>query len=449
MYRLHAAAKPNSSTFPDLFLIIPREMTYREILAHIYGRARFGMKPGLERINAIMSRLGDPQKRLRTVQIAGTNGKGSTGAFLSAVMAAAGYRTAFFSSPHLSEFSERFRINGKEAADDAVADAAGRVLEAAPEEATFFEITTAIAFLLFAAEKVDLAIMEAGMGGRWDATNIAEGIVSIITPISLDHCDYLGDTPAGIAAEKAGIIKPGRPVVVAPQGPEALAVIRETAARLGSECHVWGEEFIAEPGPVGISYRRGDVCLERLELGLHGRFQLQNAATAITAAALLAKAGFPLGESAIRSGIASARWPGRMELFPGSPPLLLDGAHNPAGAAALAESLEDFSRRRLLMVVGVMADKSWQEMLATLLPFADMVIAVKPALDRALPPEELADFCRDSGVEAAVAGDVGAGLDLAVSSAREGDLVLVCGSLFVVGEARALLIGKDFMPVRG
>lgn len=407
------------------------------------------MKPGLERIIEILHRLGNPHKRLATVQIAGTNGKGSTGAFLSAIMSAAGYRTAFFSSPHLSSFSERFRIDGSEADEDDVADVARRVLAVAPAEATFFEIVTAMGFQLFADKGVDLAVMETGMGGRWDATNVADGLLAVITPVSYDHCEYLGHTLAAIAAEKAGIIRSGRAVVIGPQEPEALAVIRSAAEGAGARCLVWGEDFNCSADGASVRYVAGDFALEGLTPGLHGRFQTVNMASAVTAARLLDSAGFPVDDGALRSGVAAARWPGRMELFPGPPRIMLDGAHNPAGAAALADSLADVRYRRLLLVVGVMADKAWQELLGPLLPLAATVIAVEPSLERALPAETLAGFIRQAGVEAVIGGDVGRGLGLACDMAGYDDLVLVCGSLFTVGEARSRLTGREFAPIRG
>ena len=424
-------------------------MTYNETLTHIFSRGRFGMKPGLERVTAILARLGNPHWNLQAVQIAGTNGKGSTGAFLSSIMTSAGCRTAFFSSPHLSRFSERFRINDTEVSEDLLHDAAERVLAAAPDEATFFEIVTAIAFLLFAESKVDLAIMEAGMGGRWDATNVSRSILSIITPISLDHCAYLGDTVKLIATEKAGIIKAGAPVVIAPQEPDALSFLLATAESLHSRVYLYDRDFSVNSSPAGLSYRGGCCFLDALELSLKGRFQTVNAAAAITAARVLAAAGFPVTDDDLRKGVAGAVWPGRLELFGGSPPILLDGAHNPAGSLALRDSLADFSYSRLLLVVGMMADKAWQETLLPLLPLADVTIAVEPALDRALPAEELARFCREKGCSAFPVKSVRAGLDYARSQAAAGDLVLVTGSLFTVGEARAIMTGNSFMPIRG
>jgi dihydrofolate synthase/folylpolyglutamate synthase len=423
-------------------------MTYNELLSHIFSRGRFGMKPGLERIALILERLGNPQQQLKTVQIAGTNGKGSTGAFLSAIMTAAGYRTAFFSSPHLSSFSERFRINDIDVAETVLHGAAQRVIVAAPPEATFFEIVTAIAFLCFAEEQVDLAILETGMGGRWDATNVADSLLAVITPVSMDHCDYLGDTLAAIAREKAGIIKPGRPVIAAAQDATALAVIGQAAAANGSPLLLADRDFAVNAVAGSLEFT---VCGRNFTAQpiLAGRFQAGNAAVAIAAALTLGAAGFTVSDAACQEGLAAAHWPGRLELFPGPPRILLDGAHNPAGASALAEALADYPRRKLLLVFGVMADKAWQEVLLTLLPLADLVIAVAPALDRALDTAELAAFCREQGGAVFAAGTVASGLAYASSQAADDDLVLVAGSLFTVGEARAILTGGSYLPIRG
>ncbi len=424
-------------------------MTYSEILTHIFSRGRFGIKPGLERVTEILVRLGNPHLKLKVVQIAGTNGKGSTGAFLSAIMTAAGCRTAFFSSPHLSNFSERFRINDSEVSAGHLHAAAERVLTIAPSEATFFEIVTAIGYLLFAEAKVDLAIMEAGMGGRFDATNVVENILAIITPISLDHCAYLGNTPGLIATEKAGIINQGAPVIIATQEPEALRPLLAAAAAFNSRVYLYGRDFSAASSLAGLSYAGGDCSLETLDLSLKGRFQTVNCAVAITAARLLGDAGFPVTAEAIRQGVARAVWPGRLELFAGSPNILLDGAHNPAGALSLTESLQDYSYKRLFLVVGMLADKAWQETLAPLLAIADQVITVEPAIDRALPAKELAGFCRQCVTGTFSAGGVMAGLERARLLAAPDDLVLVTGSLFTVGEARAIITGKSYMPIRG
>lgn len=424
-------------------------MTYRETLAHIYGLARFGMKPGLQRISSLLSFLGNPHHGLRIVHVAGTNGKGSTAAFLSSIVASGGYRVGLFTSPHLISFTERMRINGSEIGEDAVTRLAERVMKAAPEGTTFFEIVTAMAILYFAEEGVELAVLEAGMGGRLDATNVASGILSVITPVSLDHCEYLGATVAEIAREKAGVVKRGRPVVVSPQPPEVLAVLRATCAELESPLYLSGIDFSASWEAEGLAYRGANNSLYALQPGIAGRYQAANAGSALCAAELLREAGIVLDQAALRRGVESARWPGRMEFFGASPRFLLDGAHNAAGAKALADALAGIPRDRLFIVTGVMGDKDAAAILSPLFPLADRLFAVSPRLERAMPSADLALLCRELGGDCIDAGSVAAGISLAGEAAAPEDLILVCGSLFTVGEARAILLAERFEPFRG
>ncbi|HEY6007641.1 MAG TPA: folylpolyglutamate synthase/dihydrofolate synthase family protein [Geobacteraceae bacterium] len=424
-------------------------MTYEETLSHIYGRGRFGIKPGLERISALLHELGNPQEQVTTLQVAGTNGKGSTCAFLSAILAAAGLKVGLFTSPHLTRFTERIRVNGQEAAEDEVVRLAGRVLATASAEATFFEIVTALALTHFAEQRVDLAVMEVGMGGRFDATSAAPGVLSVITPISLDHCEYLGADVAAIAREKAGIIRTGRPVVTAPQPAPALAMIDSRCRELGAPLYLCGKDFAATWGDNGLNYRGMGATLTALHPGIGGRYQSVNAACALAAAELLDRSGIGVPYGALAQGIAEATWPGRMELMGSEPRILLDGAHNPASAQALAEALGEVPHRRLILVLGVMGDKDLTGIVGPLLPRASRVVAVSPALDRALPADTLAAFCRSLGAECCVGGTVAAGLALARAAAGARDLVLVTGSLFTVGEARAHLLGNRFEPFRG
>jgi dihydrofolate synthase/folylpolyglutamate synthase len=424
-------------------------MTYQETLAYIYGLARFGMRPGLERISAVLSALGDPQMALKIVHVAGTNGKGSTAAFLASIATAGGYRVGLFTSPHLIRFTERMRIDGEEIDEEAVVRLAGRVIAAATPETTFFEIVTAMAFLYFAEEQVDLAVIEAGMGGRMDATNCASGILSILTPISLDHCQYLGDTLADIVLEKSGVIRTGCPVVVSGQTAEARLMLERRSAVEGSPCYCYGKEFFSSWERGGLAYGGIGTQLSGLTPGIAGQYQAENAAAALCAAELLAARGFALGPAEFRTGIESARWPGRMELFGSSPGILLDGAHNGAGAAALAASLANIPHARLLLVAGVMGDKDIAGIMKPLLPVADHVFAVSPGIGRACPSPLLAAYCRAQGADVVDAGGVAEGLSLAVSTAGPEDLVLVCGSLFTVGEARAFLLAQRFEPCRG
>jgi dihydrofolate synthase/folylpolyglutamate synthase len=424
-------------------------MTYAETLAHIYALGRFGIKPGLARIEKLLAELGNPQLRFAAVHVVGTNGKGSTAACLSSILSTGGYRTGLFTSPHLISFTERIRIDGAEIEESAVARLAERVLAAAPPESTFFEIVTALAALHFAEQGVEIAVFEAGMGGRLDATNAFNGALCVLTPVSLDHTDYLGREIAEIALEKVGICKPGTPVVCARQLPDAARVVARHAAEIGAPLYRCGEEFDAWWQEGKLSYRGLKLELEGMSAGLPGRYQSGNAALALAAAELLSGAGFPVPPQALSAGIECARWPGRMEIFPGKPRVLLDGAHNPAGALALAEALAEIPRGRLLMVVGVMGDKELSGILSPLLPLADCVFAVAPAIERALPAAQLADFCRQAGVEARVAGTVAQGIALARAAADACDLIVVCGSLFTVGEARSILLSLRFDPFRG
>ena len=424
-------------------------MTYRETLAYIFGLARFGIKPGLERIRALLAALGDPQGKIRVVSIAGTNGKGSTASFLAAILAASGHRTGLFTSPHLISFTERIRINGVEISEDSVVELAESVLAVAPPRTTFFEVVTAMAFLHFARMGVDVAVMEAGMGGANDATNVADPLLSMITPISLDHCEYLGSTLEAIACEKVGIVRPGRPVICASQEPEAFAVIEKACADAHCFLAVQRRDFSALWEDAGLSYRGLHMELSGLKPGISGRYQAGNAASALAASEILAGMGFAVTPQSCREGTAQASWPGRMELFPGEPRILLDGAHNPAGGRALAASLGEVPRKRLILVAGVMCDKDAMAILEHLLPLADRVFAVAPSLERAMPAAELAGLVMGRNGKCVVAGGVAVGLRRAIAEAGVADLVLVCGSLFTVGEARAWLLNRKYEAIRG
>lgn len=424
-------------------------MTYQEILSHIYGLARYGMKPGLERIRATLRALSDPQDAVRIIHVAGTNGKGSTAAFLASILKSGGHKTGLFTSPHLIAFPERIRLNDREIFEEEVVSLADRVLTVAPEGTTFFEIVTAMAYLFFAEQGAELAVMEVGMGGRFDATNIASGILSIITPIALDHAQFLGDTLGLIAREKAGVVKAGRPVVSSFQADEAREVIRQQCLELRSPLYRDGHDFSATWKSDGMLYSGIAWIITSLHPGIAGRYQAQNLATAICAAELLNQQGITLSPENVRTGAEQAFWPGRMELFAGPPRVLLDGAHNPAGAKALAEALAEIPRKALILVTGVVGDKDAEGILAPLLPLADSVITVSPSVPRGLGSQELAEQCRALGYRAIAAGGIAQGLETAFNQAHPEDLILVCGSLFVVGEARARLLSQTFEPFRG
>lgn len=419
-------------------------------LEKLYARRRFGIRPGIDRVLCLLERLGHPERAFRTVHVVGTNGKGSASAFLSAILGSSGHRTALFTSPHLISFTERFRINDRDMAAERLMPLLEHVLAHAPAEATFFEIVTALGALCFAEEGVDIAVMEAGMGGRSDASAALPGMVTVIAPISLDHADYLGATLGEIATEKAGIAEPGTPIVTAQQAPEVLEVIQHRAAAGNNRMVAAGRDFTAAWDAGGtLAYRGIHATLSGITAGIPGRYQAGNAALALAAAEVLDAMGFPVSQDGLVNGLQAAHWPGRMELVAGTPPILLDGAHNPAGAAALSAALDDYCYQRLLLVTGVMADKDSAGILAPLVSKVHRAYTVCPAIERALDAATLAGTLKGLGVEATACGDVGSGITAAQRAARAGDLILVCGSLFTVGEAKAWLTQTRFEGIRG
>ncbi|HIJ80192.1 MAG TPA: bifunctional folylpolyglutamate synthase/dihydrofolate synthase [Desulfuromonadales bacterium] len=426
-------------------------MPLAPVLDKLYARRRFGVKPGVDRVKLILGRLGNPEKGFSTIHVVGTNGKGSTAAFLSSLLIRSGLRTALFSSPHLLHFTERFRIDGNDCPADSVAASLDDVLAVAPDEATFFEITTALAALLFAREGCEYAVMEAGMGGWSDATAAFSGIMTIITPISLDHQEYLGATLTEIACEKAGIVEPGTPVISAHQHDDVLGQIERQCNRGGNALKLCDRDFSARwSGSGELEYRGINFNLQHLKPGIPGRYQSENAALALAAAELLGAVHQGINAATCAEGIRDASWPGRMELVSMVPPLLLDGAHNAAGAAALAEALQvEYAGRRILLVTGVCADKDFGTLYAPLLPLVSDIFTVTPAVDRALDGRELAAFFDRSGWQSRFCGSLDGGISAARRASLPEDLILVCGSLFLVGEARALLADEPFEGVRG
>lgn len=425
-------------------------MPLEDVLEKLYTRRRFGIKPGVDRVRTLLARLGNPEKSFRSIHVVGTNGKGSTSAFLASILREAGYRVGQFSSPHLVRYGERFRVDGSAYPDEKLSGKLERVLDVAPEDATFFEITTALAALVFCDEKVDLAVIEAGMGGRSDATAAIPAEMTLITTIAMDHSDYLGKTLPDIAAEKAGIAEPGTAVVSAVQADEVLSTIQNHCLQGGNRLRIFGRDFSScWRGPGLLDYSGLSAVISALAPGIPGRYQTQNAALAMAAAELLDASGTAVSAEVIRQGIAGADWPGRMELIPGTPPLLLDGAHNPAGALALSEALADYRYSRILLVTGVCADKDIDLIYAPLTGLADRIYTVTPAVERAVKAEELSSYFSGLGFCSRPSGTVIDGIRTAQEESRPGDLILVCGSLFVVGEVKAWLENVPYNGIRG
>lgn len=415
---------------------------------------RFGIKPGLERIRAMMEWAREPHRAFPSVLIGGTNGKGSVTAFLSAILQSAGYRVGVYTSPHLVDYRERFRINGVMIAPERfeallawAKELAERVERETPYGApTEFEVLTAVAFRYFAEERVDIAVVEVGLGGRWDATNVLEPQISIVTVISLDHTDRLGPDHFTIAKDKLGIARPNRPLVTAEHKLGVLHLFEATAlqlsarlVRVGTEV-TWGLHHADATGTDATFVTwRGNY---RVHLNLLGTHQLPNFGCALAAAELLRESGWAIGDDAIVKGARQAQMAGRLQLLslPDFPcPVLLDGAHNPSAAAVLARALRTvFRYRRLHLVFGVLADKDAVGIAAKLLPLADTVWVTQPPSERALPAQRLAELCAPFGKTMQVCPSVKEALMAAAQKAQGDDLICVTGSLYLVGEILAL-----------
>ena len=435
----------------------------------------------LAHMRVLLRAMEHPERAFPSVLIAGTNGKGSTAATLASILRASGLKTGLYTSPHLIRINERIRVNGEEISDDDFARLHGEVDRFAeklvvqkelPWHPSFFEMMTAIAFVHFARERVEIAVLEVGMGGRLDATNVVEPVVSVIADISLDHQKFLGDTVGEIAREKVGIIRPGGVVVTLPQQPEANDVIGNTILDLGAE-GVSAVQYVPPVSPGSTEYlvlstqkepstehaenAQKDLgqpsCRYPLQLmgkqilvetPLVGRHQLRNVALAVAAAEELSKLGVAgIIPESIERGIRETRWPGRFQVLPalaGWPEMVLDVAHNPAGAWALRSALsERYDNRPLIFVFGAMRDKAISEMMEILFPLAARVIATRPENPRSASPEEIQKAGSRTGTEIEPVAEVGAALERARKGAGPETVIVVTGSIYLVGEAMRLL----------
>jgi dihydrofolate synthase / folylpolyglutamate synthase len=411
-------------------------------------------KFNLENISLLAQHLGHPENKYPSVHIAGTNGKGSTAAFLEAMLREAGYRTGLYTSPHLERINERIRVEGNDIPDEAFADVFSRIhslieklladgsLRAHP---TFFECITAIAFLYFAEAGVDFAVFETGLGGRLDSTNIVKPQVSIITRIDFDHENFLGHSLREIAVEKAGIIKPTVPVVIAEQRDEVREVIAARAGELHSPlvepATLYSVESLRmEEGRVRAVVREpGADKSINTDPQLAGRFQLQNALNAVAAAHVLKSQGYRLTDRAIRLGIATAVWPGRIEKIRVQPDIYLDGAHNPSSARELDAFLtENFPGRRIILIFGALRDKAVDEIAGILFPRAAHVIFTEPATSRAISAAQLAEIAGHYAASSEIIPDAALALEAALAKAQPSDAIFITGSLYLVGQLRRI-----------
>ena len=421
-----------------------------EHLSALYRLRRFGIKFGLATISRLMRGLGNPQDHYCCIHVAGTNGKGSIAAFLSSVLARGGHKVGLYTSPHLVRFNERIQINGRSISDRHVAEAAGAVqrIYTQSEPPTFFECATAMALYHFGLEKVDWAVLETGMGGRYDATNLVHPEVSIISNISLEHTEYLGNTLAKIAAEKAGVIKTGAGVVTATRQKSALQVIEQVAAQKEAPLYRLGKEIrIRKHKQGGFTYTGKSRQWPGVKIGLKGDHQIINAALALGALELLLDKGLELTDEAVYGGLASTHWPGRLEVVSREPFVILDGAHNPSAVRTLRRFLENAtSFRHLILVVGILQDKAWKPMLKELASFSDLMIMSRPQNERAADPHELASFARPLTQDLVVIPHLPEAISFALKQAGAADAVCVTGSLYTVGDAKACLGNPSYAP---
>ena len=419
-------------------------MTLDEALHYIHEVCWKGSVPGLERINALLDRMGHPERQCKFVHVTGTNGKGSTCAMVASILRKAGYKTGLYTSPYLIRFNERIQVNGEQISDQDICELTEYIkpmAEAVFERPTEFEMVTALGFEYFARQHCDIVVCEVGMGGEFDATNvILPPEAAVICNIGLDHTEVLGDTLEKIAATKAGIIKPGCDAVIYREKPSVEAVFEERCEKLGVPLHKADFDSLqllshSLEGQV-FDWER----FKSLRLPLLGEHQLHNAAVALTTARVLQKRGWRITDENIREGIETVRWPGRFELMRREPMFIIDGGHNPQCIEALVKNIEDYlPGRELTVLTGVLGDKDFHCMYRDVARYAKEFITITPANPRALPAERLAEYLRQFGRPVTACESAGEGVRLAVEHAGRDGVVLCYGSLYMIGDIDAAL----------
>jgi dihydrofolate synthase/folylpolyglutamate synthase len=425
------------------------EERLNKVLNWLYSLEARGEIYKLERMEAALAQLGNPHRRLRAIHIAGTKGKGSVAAMLDSMLRAAGIRTGLYSKPHLVNLAERTRIDGAEMPAARMLEYIQRlraIYERAGMALTFFEFTVALMFLYFAEEKVDLAVIETGLGGRLDSTNVVAPLLSVITPIGFDHMEYLGYTIPAIAAEKGGIIKPEVPVVIGAHDHEARATLQSIAAQRKSPVRLVGRDFnFRSHAPAHcLDYQGLAYSLDSLELGLGGPFQHENAAIAVAAVEALGAQGIAVGEDAIRRGLREVFWPGRFDVVSRAPMVILDCAHNELAISALLEaiSVELGPEVRPRLVFGCLADKQWERMAAMLAPRVSDAILTRVKPKRPLDPEIMYEHFA-AHVPTRIAREPMCAVETIVSESGTRDVVLITGSVYLIGEIYPFFLARD------
>ena len=427
-------------------------MNYREALNYINDKEKFGSILGLNSIGRLLELLGNPQNGLKYIHIAGTNGKGSTATYISSCLISQGYKVGLFTSPYLERFNERIQISNIDIPDDTL----GRITELVKEKSdimvsegrqhpTTFEIITAIAFCHFKEENTDYVVLEVGLGGRNDSTNvIRESLASVITTLDFDHIDVLGNSIGEIAYQKAGIIKNNGLVVSYPQEDEALKVLKEVCNEKSAEFHLVNTDnvLVHEENEFGsrFDYKYKDIRLKDIKITMLGSYQIYNATIAITTLLMLRdKKLLEIDDKSIYNGLLSAKWNGRLEVIRRNPTILIDGAHNLQGMQNLVKALKLFKYKQLILGTSILGDKDYNKMLATILPEADKVVVTEVNMPRRLDGEKLAELAKEYVGEVYIEKDINKAADKALSLANEDDLVVFCGSLYLIGDIRTYL----------
>ena len=396
------------------------------------------MRFGLKAISELLSRLGNPQNSYKIILIAGTNGKGSTAAMIASILCSAGYKVGLYTSPHLVDVRERIVINGKKIPLKEFNRTIADVKDKKEQPVTYFEFLTAVAFVYFQRQKVDIAVLEVGLGGRLDATNVCKPLVSVITNISLDHMDYLGNTLDSIAREKAGIIKQKGICITAAKQNKVLEVLKNVCLRRRAKLYCLSSDIKIKKQKDGIlNYEGLYRNLKNLKIPLQGDHQLSNAALALAAIELCEKKGFSIADTAIYAGLKNTHWEARLEVLQNQPFFLLDGAHNPAGISVLCRSFKkDFSYRRLILIFGALADKDYRRMLQKIVPLASIIILTQLKTKRAVPVNDIMETVKKMGYPAIVTENVKQAIERAQALAKKQDLICATGSFYLAGEIK-------------
>ena len=396
------------------------------------------MRFGLKSITELLSRLGNPQKSYKTITIAGTNGKGSTAAMTASILHSAGYKVGLYTSPHLIDVRERITVNGKKISWKEFNRTIAYVKNKIRKPVTYFEFLTAVAFVYFQNQKIDIAVLEVGLGGRLDATNVCKPLVSVITNIAFDHMAYLGDTIESIAYEKAGIIKQNGVCLTAAKQKIVLDILENVCLRRRSKLYRLGSDIKIKKQKDGSSTYRGLYHnIENLTIPLMGEHQLSNAALSLAAIEICAKKGFPVDNTAVHMGLRNTHWEARLEILRKNPVFLLDGAHNPAGIDALCRSLKnDFSFHRLILIFGALADKDYRRMLDKIVPLASIIILTQIKTQRSVQVKALMKIVKKMRRSAIVTENVNQAIERAVFLAGKQDLICATGSFYLAGEVK-------------